>query len=137
LIGIVPHVTVTFVSQLYCENISDRKITIKSGLCRYLENGDKVMVDKGFDVQDIFAERGAILFVPPKRKPGQVQLSKEEVFETQRIDRVRIHVERAIRRVQGWHIFYQEIPLSLYSSINQMWSICCMLVNFQYPNLTC
>jgi hypothetical protein len=95
------------------------------------------MADKGFDVQDILAERGAILSVPPKRKPGQVQLSKEEIFETQQIACVRIHVERAIRRVKGWHIFDHEIPLSLYSSINQMWSICCMLVNFQYPTLTC
>ena len=87
-------------------------LTIKSGLCRYLENGDKVMADKGFEVQDILAERGAIIFVRPKRKSGQVQLSKEEVFETQRIARVRIHVERAIKRVKGWHIFYQEILIN-------------------------
>ena len=105
LIGIVPHVAVTFVSQLYCGNISDREITNKSGLCRYLENGDKLMADKGFDVQDILAERGAILFVPPKRKPGQVQLSKEVVFGTQLIACVRIHVEQAIMCVKGWHIF--------------------------------
>ena len=57
LLGIAPHVAVTFVSQLYCGNVSDREITIKSGLCRYLENGDKVMADKGFDVQDILAEK--------------------------------------------------------------------------------
>ena len=83
LLAIAPHVAVTFVSQLYCGNISDREITIKSGLCGYLENGDKVMADKGFDIQDILAEKGVIFFIPPKRKPGQIQLSKEEVFETQ------------------------------------------------------
>ena len=93
------------------------------------------MADKGFDIQDILAEKGVIFFIPPKRKPGQIQLRKEEVFETQRIARVSIHVERAIRRVKGWHIFDQEIPLTLYSSIKQMWSICCMLVNFQHPTL--
>jgi hypothetical protein len=77
LIGIVPHVAVTFVSQLYCGNISDREITNKSGLCRYLENGDKLMADKGFDVQDIFAERGAILFVPPKESLDRFSLAKK------------------------------------------------------------
>ena len=85
LIGIAPHVAVTFISQLYGGHISDREITIESGLCRFLKKGNKLMADKGFDIQDILAEHGAVLFVPPKRKPGQVQLSKEEVFETQRI----------------------------------------------------
>ena len=137
LIGISPHVAVTFVSQLYCGQISDREITLKSGLCDLLQEGDKLMADKGFDIQDILAKRGVVLFVPPKRKPGQVQLSKEEVFETQMIARVRIHVERAIKRVKGWHIFDKVLPLTLYGSVNQIWSICCMLVNFQKPSLTC
>ena len=30
-----------------------------------------------------------------------------------RIANVRIHVERAIRRIKGWHIFDGVIPLSL------------------------
>ncbi len=99
----------TFVSQLYCGQISDPEITLKSGLCDLLQEGDKLMADKGFDIQDILAERGVVLFVPPKRKPRQVQLSKEEVFETQMIARVRIHVERAIKCVKGWHIFDQSL----------------------------
>lgn len=72
------------------------------------------MAEKGFDIQDILAEKGAVLSVPSIQKPGQVQLSKENVFEN------RTNHERAIRRVKGWHIFDQEIPLSLYSSVNQI-----------------
>ena len=37
LIGISSHVAVTFVSQLYCGQISDCKITLKSGLCNLLK----------------------------------------------------------------------------------------------------
>ena len=81
------------------------------------------MADKRFDIQDILAERGVVMFVLPKRKQGQVQLSKEEVFETQTIARVRIHVERAIKRVKSWHIFDQSLPLTMYESVNPIWSI--------------
>lgn len=78
------------------------------------------MADKGFDIQDILAEKEVVLFMPPKKKKGRVQLSKEDVFETQSIARVRIHVERAISRVKSWHMFDQVITLSLYGSINQI-----------------
>lgn len=137
LIGISPHAAVTFVSQLYGGHISDREITVESGLCNFLKRGDKLMADKGFNIQDILAKYGVVLFVPPKRKPGQIQFTEKQVLETQRIARVRIHVERAISRVKGWHIFDQVIPLSLHGSINQIWTICCLLVNFQNPTLSC
>ena len=68
LIGISPHVSVTFISQLYCGHITDRELTAKSGLYDLLEKGDKVMADKGFDIQDMLAEKGVVLFIPPKRK---------------------------------------------------------------------
>ena len=31
------------------------------------------------------------------------------------------------------HIFNQGLPLSTYGSINQIWTVCALLVNFQNP----
>ena len=50
---------------------------------------------------------------------------------TQRIAKLRIHEERAILRVKENHFFDVVIPLSLASSINQIWSVCCMPSNFK------
>ena len=62
-----------------------------------------------------------------------MQLSKEDVFETQSIARVRIHVERAISRVKSWHMFDQVITLSLYGSINQIWRLEYLFYANQFP----
>ena len=66
------------------------------------------------------------LNIPPflSEKP---QFTKEDVEMTQRIAKLRIHVERTIRRVMENHLFDVVIPLSLASSVNQIWSVCCML----------
>ena len=70
----------------------------------------------------------------PARKSG-LQLTEARVLRTQRIARVRIHVERAINRAKNFTIFDKVIPLSLAGSINQMWTVCCLLTNFQPPLL--
>ena len=91
LIGISPNVWVTFVSSLFGGSISDRRIIEKTHFVDLLEQGDLVMADRGFDIQDLMAAKPAKIFIPPKT----------DCFERMRIVNVRIHVERAIRRVKG------------------------------------
>ena len=93
LIGISPNVWVTFVSSLFGGSISDRRIIEKTHFVDLLQQGDLVMADRGFDIQDLMAAKPAKIFIPPKRQ--------SDCFETMRIVNVRIHVERAIRRVKG------------------------------------
>lgn len=65
LIGITPSGAVTFISQLYTENISDREIVTRSGLSSLdLTSGDSVMADKGFTIEDILP-LGVSLDIPP------------------------------------------------------------------------
>ena len=73
------------------------------------------MADRGFDIQDLLACKKVNLCIPPQRQSKSDQYFKEDCFATMRIANVRIHVERAIRRIKGWHIFVGVIPLSLWS----------------------
>ncbi|XP_068691460.1 uncharacterized protein [Montipora foliosa] len=132
LIGISPTGAVSFVSALYTGSISDREITRRSGLVELLEPNDGVMADKGFTIEDIVTPRNCTLNIPPflREKP---QFSADDVKKTQQIAKLRIHVERAIRRAKEYHLFDSIVPLSLFSSINQLWTVCCILTNFKGP----
>lgn len=132
LIGISRTGAVSFVSALYTGSISDREITRRSGLVELLEPNDGVMADKGFTIEDILTPRNCTLNIPPflREKP---QFSADDVKKTQQIAKLRIHVERAIRRAKEYHLFDSIVPLSLFSSINQLWTVCCILTNFKGP----
>ena len=52
LVGISPGGAITFVSSLYPGSISDQQLTKKSDLTDFLEKGDSVMADRGFNIQD-------------------------------------------------------------------------------------
>ena len=55
------------------------------------------------------------------------------VQETQNIAHVRIHVERAIHRIKEYHLFDKVMPLNMAGTINQLWTVACLLTNFKGP----
>ena len=132
LVGIAPSGAITFISQLYTGSISDREIVVRSGfLSQKFENGDTVMADKGFQIADILP-LGVKLNIPPFLGANS-QMSAEDVVRTQQIAGLRIHVERAINKIKNFLIWKGEIPLILFSVVNQMWSVCAFLCNTQDP----
>ncbi|RMX52190.1 hypothetical protein pdam_00024472 [Pocillopora damicornis] len=46
---------------------------------------------------------------------------------------LRIHVERAINKIKNFLIWKGEIPLCVFSVVNQMWSVCAFVCNTQNP----
>lgn len=64
LIGITPKGLITFVSNPYGGNSSDRHI-METELLEKIEPGDAVMVDRGFNIGDLMLQRGAKLHMPP------------------------------------------------------------------------
>ncbi|XP_026116957.1 uncharacterized protein LOC113095799 [Carassius auratus] len=104
LVGISPDGSMTFVSSLYTGSISDKEITKSSGILNLLEEGDAVMVDKGFLIKDLLDEINATVVIPPFLGPSG-QFSHEDLAHTHNIARLRIHIERAIRRIKEYHIF--------------------------------
>lgn len=122
-----PHGALTFVSSLYEGAISDKEILKQSGIVSLLKSTMAIMVDKGFLVEDFIPCKVHIPTFLSKR----AQLSGPEVRKTQSIARLRVHVERFIRRVKEHKIFNTMIPLSLTGSINQLYTVACLLVNYQ------
>jgi hypothetical protein len=42
-------------------------------------------------------------------------------------------IERVINKVKKFHFFDRTIPLTMHGSINQIWTVCCLLCNAQNP----
>lgn len=133
-----------FVSQLYTGSISDKQIVTRSGILELLsskkevsevEDGDIIMADKGFDIEEDLKKIGLKLNIPPflKEKP---QFNGNEVIRTQAVAKHRIYLERAIGKVRNFLIFNTRIPISSLGTVNQLWRVCCLLSNFMNPVLT-
>ena len=135
LVAVAPNSAFIFISELFNGAISDRELTVQSGFLQLLAlvpKGKSVMADRGFEIQDLLLKYGILLNIPPFREGDH--LKEDDVTKTQTIARVRIHVERVIGQVkQRYHILQQMIPLSLVGSVNQIWTVCCLLNNLRGP----
>lgn len=90
-----------------------------SGILDLLEAHDNVMAEKGFDIEDLLSSKQVSLNLPPFLQ-NQTQFSAQDVLQTKTIAKVRIHVERAIRRIKEFHLFDSDISLSILGSVNQL-----------------
>ena len=73
------------------------------------------MADQGYTIEDVLTPLGVQLNIPPFLG-GRQQLAASEVVDTQQIASIRIHVERAIRRVKDYDILANVMPASLAGS---------------------
>jgi len=132
LVGISPDGAITFVSALYPGCISDKELTRKSGILDLLEEGDSVMADRGFEIEEDLVLIGVRLNIPPFLR-GKKQLSENDLVSTRRIASLRIHVERVMERIKNFHIFDRTIPTSLTDITDRIFFVCCVLANFSPP----
>ena len=93
--GISPKRFFTFIGQLYTGSISDREMVERSGFLNLpFSNGDSVMADKGFTIEDILP-LGVSLNIPPFLGMSD-QMSAEDVIATQEI--ASLKTERSYKR---------------------------------------
>lgn len=111
---------------------SDTEIVKQSGFLDIVEAGDNIIADKGFSTEDLLAEKQAFLNIPPFLAP-QVQFTETQIQRTRDIAKVRIHVERAIGRVENFHILNGVLPLSLSHCVSDIFSVCALLTNVLPP----
>lgn len=128
LIGISPAGVLAYVSDLWCGSISDKQLTVESGLVELCEPGDAIMVDKGFTISDITTPRGVHLIIPPfKRK--KTQFTKREVNITKDIANLRIHVERQMERIKNFCILSGVMPITMAKQASKVWKLCARLTS--------
>ena len=96
------------------------------------EQGDIVMADRGFLIEDYLKPLGVGLEIPDFLK-GRDQFTIKETVKSQQIANERIHVERMIQRLKCYHIFDRVFPINMLWSLNQIISVCALLSNFEEP----
>ncbi|XP_039869405.1 uncharacterized protein LOC120722458 isoform X3 [Simochromis diagramma] len=126
LVGIAPHGPVTFISDLYAGSVSDKELFKQSGIAEKLTEDMAVMVDKGFLITDCCKCK---VYHPPF--VSKQKKKKNQVKEMQATVRLRLHVERVIRRIKQNKLFDGIITMSPVYNINQLFAVACMLSNYQ------
>ena len=97
-VSIAPSGLIMHISRAYGGRASDKFIVQDCGILNRLVPGDEVMADRGFTIHDLLFPLRVKLNIPAFSHGKQ--LSNEEVTRTRRVANVRIHVERAIRRLK-------------------------------------
>ena len=82
LAACTPDGVLCYISWVYGGAASDKSITTDSGLLDYVQQGDQIMADKGFDIRAEVKKREASINLPPFRNPGHMQFEEEEVTLT-------------------------------------------------------
>ena len=81
MVSINPSGSVCFISDLYGDCISDKEITSKSGFIDKLQQGDGVITDWGFNIQEMLASTGVKVNVPPFMNQSG-QFTEQEMLAT-------------------------------------------------------
>ncbi|XP_063404470.1 uncharacterized protein LOC134687938 [Mytilus trossulus] len=135
LVGVSMTGAVVFLTNLWDGSASDVvHITRNCGLLELLEEGDAVMVDKGFiHIQSDFKKKGVKLYCSPFMSAKRNQFSKSEVECTRMIASARIHVERKMEQIKNFRILQGILPISLSSKANAIFLECSALTNLLPP----
>ena len=111
---------------------SDEEILRDSGILSRAQEGDRWLADKGFIVQHILDNYGVIVETPEKIW-GKKQFTPEQDVHNRKNSHVRVHVERAIRRVKVFRILKGNLAIRYVHHISKLWKVCCWLTAFLPP----
>ena len=118
----------SFLSCGWSGKVSDEEITIRSKISDFVQNGDMVMADPRFTIEDERATRGATLKIPAFTK-NKKQMPAKEVHNSRKISNVCIHVEHVISRTNKFKILNSVIPIKMVDLLDSVMVVICALVN--------
>lgn len=132
LIGITPQGSICFLSKLWGGRATDKCIVVRSGFLDYIDKGDLIMADRGFQLHEEFLVKEATLVVPPGKR-GSNQMTKEKLKVTKIVANSRIHVERVIRRLKCFRFLSRSVAITNLVHLDSILIICSAIVNLQGP----
>ena len=132
-----PTGSIAYISAAWGGRVSNKVITQQCGFLNFIDPGDVVLADRGFNVQDDIAIKGGKLEIPAFTR-GKQQLSREEVERSRQLARVRIHVERVIGQMhKKYSILNGTLPITLLkkstdtnvTTVDKILIVCAALTN--------
>jgi len=130
LIGINSEGKVVFVSTCKPGKISDKHITEVSDVLKWVPNGWKVMVDKGFLIEKLpWVEKAHLEIIRPPLLHKSKQFTPQQAAAGEAIAQARIHVERVIQRAKMFRILSRELLNSTMSYASMTVRVCLALTN--------
>ncbi|KAH7936846.1 hypothetical protein HPB49_005712 [Dermacentor silvarum] len=109
LVGITPNGLISYISECWGGKTSDKQLVLQTDFTKYLDYGDEVMADRGFNVTEELAVLGVKVMIPAYTK-GKNQPSQAEVTASREISCRRIRVEQVIGRMKRFHILKNTVP---------------------------
>ena len=135
LISITPNGLINFVSEGFGGRASDMAVLKRSSFLSRLKPGMVIMADRGFKaVEPALVSVGCSL-VRPESVTASAVLEKDQVLWSKQVASLRIHVERAIRRVREYAMLrpHAVVDAKLADYADSCMFIACGLVNVQEP----
>ena len=130
LIALSPVGYPRFVSDVFPGSISDDEITAESGILSLARRNRRWLADKGWQTD---GDKFGLIIQTPDRLEGKSQFSETEDMLNRKISRVRIHVERLIRRIKVFRMFKSVVPISYVNSVSKIFKVCAKLTAFLPP----
>lgn len=122
--------SISYISPAYAGSSTDRFITEDTNVASKFHPGFMVLLDKGFNVQDLFLPHQVTCVLPPfvrqKRK-----FTRSEVYHGKRVARARIHIERVNGRLKEFRLLENILPISMIDMCDHIWTIAEAIVNMQ------
>jgi hypothetical protein len=107
VVGATPGGLVSYISDAYGGSTSDRLIVERSALASMCDPGDELMVDKGFNIEDLFIPFHVSVNMPTffrkKNRLSQTVLQKDRKVASKRV-----HIELLVlvKLIRSWFWFY-------------------------------
>lgn len=136
LAGVAPNGVYSFISEAFGGRTSDQKVTEMSGILDLIQDGDFVLADRGFLIEELLKQKNASLAIPAFKKANR-QLQPLDAYDSKELSALRIHVERMIGSLrQKILVLMQTIPISMLErwngdvlAIDQIIKIAAAIVN--------
>ena len=102
-------------------SVSDDDITGASGILSLALRNKRWLADEGWQCN---GDEFALIIETPDRLEGKMQFSETEDVANRKISRLRIHVERLIRRRKDYTMCSTTIPIRYVSVSSKIFKVC-------------